>query len=166
MLLGKTMIRHVVELSGTVATIPLGMQGATTGRRLIASPSFPLPVAAGFLRAGSDAVDLAAVTSPTNKNLTSTASAQKHPARSFLHTCRTAGSTCRKPALCFSQLQQSVLRLRACPSLRFWPKHSCFLNVWRARQASACGYVDNARALPTYPQAQQATISIDLIDSE
>jgi hypothetical protein len=52
------MIRHAVELSGTVATISFGMQGTTTGSRLIASPSFPLPVAAGFLRAGSDAVDL------------------------------------------------------------------------------------------------------------
>ena len=94
--------RKNVELSGTVATISFGMQGTTTGSGLIASPSFPLPVAAGFLRAGSDAVDLAVVTSPTNKNLTSTARAQKHPARRFLHTFRTAGSTCSKLALCFA----------------------------------------------------------------
>ena len=56
------MIRHALELSGTVATISFSMQGTTTGSGLIASPSFPLSVAAGFLRAGSEAVDLAAVT--------------------------------------------------------------------------------------------------------
>ena len=149
------MIRHVMELSGTVATIPRGMQGATTGRRLIASASFPLPVAAGFLRTGSDAVDLAAVTSSTNKNLTATASAQEHPARSFLHTCWTAGSTCRKPARCFSQLRQFSAPPASLSWLRFWPKRRCSLSVRRARQAPACGFVDNARALPTNPQAQQ-----------
>jgi hypothetical protein len=41
-----------------------------------ASPSLPLSVTAGFLRAGSDAVHLTAVTSPTNKNLTLTARAE------------------------------------------------------------------------------------------
>jgi hypothetical protein len=56
------MIRHALELSGTVATVPFSMQGTTTGSGLITSPSFPLSVAAGFLRAGSEAVDLAAVT--------------------------------------------------------------------------------------------------------
>jgi len=69
------MIRHAAELSGAVTATSLGMQGTTTRRRLIASPSFPLPVAAGFLRARSDTVDLAVVTSSTNENLTSTASA-------------------------------------------------------------------------------------------
>jgi hypothetical protein len=103
------MIRHA--LSGTVATIAFGMQGTPTGSRLIAPPSFPLLLAAGFLRTGSDAVDLAAVTSPTNKNLTSTTCAQKHPARRFLHAFRAAaGSTCRKPAPTFCQLRHcSVL---------------------------------------------------------
>src|SRR5262249_52986439 len=32
-----------------------------------------------------------------------------------------------------------------------------------ARRAHACGYVDNARALPTYRQPQQSTTSINLI---
>jgi hypothetical protein len=62
-----------VALSGAVATISLGMQGTTTGSCLIVSPSFPLSVAPGFLRAGSGTIDLTAVTSPTNKNRTSTA---------------------------------------------------------------------------------------------
>jgi hypothetical protein len=42
----------------------------------------------GLPGAGSDAVDLAAVTSATNKNPTSTTCAQKHPARRVLHTFR------------------------------------------------------------------------------
>jgi hypothetical protein len=36
--------------------------------RGVASPSFPLVVAAGFLRAGSDAIDLAVIALPTDKN--------------------------------------------------------------------------------------------------
>ena len=34
------------------------------------------------------------------------------------------------------------------------------------RRRQACGYVDNARALPTYPQVQQTTLSIKLIASK
>jgi hypothetical protein len=34
------------------------------------------------------------------------------------------------------------------------------------RRRQACGYVDNARTLPTYPQAQQTTLSIKLIASK
>jgi hypothetical protein len=67
------MIRHAVQLSGTITAISLGVHGVTTRSCLIASPSFPLSVAAGFLRADSDAVDLAAVTPPANKNLTTAA---------------------------------------------------------------------------------------------
>jgi hypothetical protein len=44
----------------------------------------------------------------------------------------------------------------------------CVLDARRHAEAHghAYGYVDNARALPTYPQAQQATTSINLIVSE
>jgi len=49
MLLGETMIRHAV-LPGTVTAISVGVHGATTRSCLIASPSLPLSVAAGFLR--------------------------------------------------------------------------------------------------------------------
>jgi hypothetical protein len=77
------------------------MQGAATGSRLIASPSFPLSVVTGCLRAGSDAVDVAAVTSATNKNPTSTACAQKHilQEESWIHSGTTGsmGSRLRPP---------------------------------------------------------------------
>jgi hypothetical protein len=62
------MIRHAV-LSGTVTAISVGVHCATTRGCLMASPSFPLAVATGLLGTGSDAVDLASITPPTDKNL-------------------------------------------------------------------------------------------------
>src|SRR6266478_1710894 len=148
-LFGETMIRHAV-LSGTITAISVGVHGATTRSCLIASPSFPLSVAAGFLRAGSDAVDLASITLPTDKNLRVAATAQKHPARSFIDTYGSAGPTCRRPALRLCQVRQySVLRPRVCSLPRFWLRRPSPLNLSRARRAPACGYGDNVRTLPT-----------------
>jgi hypothetical protein len=81
------MIRHASP-SGTVTAISGGMHGATTRSCLIASPSFPLVVAAGFLRAGSDTVDLASVAPPTDKDLRAATSTQKHPAKLFIGRVR------------------------------------------------------------------------------
>jgi hypothetical protein len=64
------------------------VHGATTWSCLIAPPSFPLVVAAGFLRAGSDAIVLAAIALPTDKNLRAAATTQKRPARHFIGTGR------------------------------------------------------------------------------
>ncbi len=163
-LFGETMIRHAV-LSGTITAISVGVHGATTRSCLIASPSFPLSVAAGFLRAGSDAVDLASITLPTDKNLRVAASAQKHPARSFIDTCGSAGPTCRRPALRLCQVRQySVLRPRVCSLPRFWLRRPSPLNLSRARRAPACGYVDNVRALPTYPTGAASKSKPQFID--
>ncbi len=90
-LFGQTMIRHGSH-SGTVTAISFGVHGATTGRSLIASPSFPLPVAAGPLRAGFDAIDLASIAPPTDKNLRAAATTQEHPARNVISTCGGAAS--------------------------------------------------------------------------
>src|SRR5256885_11473058 len=79
----ETMIRHAV-LSGTITAISVGVHGATTRSCLIASPSFPLSVAAGFFRAGSDAGDLASITLPTDKKPRVRPGGHKHPARSFI----------------------------------------------------------------------------------
>ena len=68
------MIRHAV-LSGTVTAISVGVHGATTRGCLIASPSFPLAMAAGLLCTGSGAVDLASIAAPADKNSRSAASA-------------------------------------------------------------------------------------------
>jgi hypothetical protein len=152
--LGQTMIRHV-SLSSTVAAISSGMHGTATRSCLIASPGFPLPVAAPFLRAGSDAVDLASIAPPTDKNLGAAARAQEHPARCFIRARGTACASCRKPKL--DQVLQDLVLQRCGPFSS--PDLADVLQLPQrpqsAARASACGYVDNARALPTYPQAQQ-----------
>src|SRR6266566_5496166 len=84
---GETMIRHAWS-SRTVTATSGGVHGATTWSCLIAPPSFPLVVAAGFLRAGSDAIDLAAIALPTDKNPRAAATTQKRPARHFIGTVR------------------------------------------------------------------------------
>src|SRR3984893_9049514 len=86
---GETMIRHALP-SRTVTATSGGVHGATTWSCLIAPPSFPLLVAAGFLRAGSEAIDLAAIALPTDKNLRAAATTQKHSARNFIDTCGSA----------------------------------------------------------------------------
>ena len=84
---GETMIRHAWP-SLTVTATSGGVHGATTWSCLIAPPSFPLVVAAGFLRAGSEAVDLATIALPTDKNLRAAATTQKQSARHFISTVR------------------------------------------------------------------------------
>jgi hypothetical protein len=96
--LSRTMIRHAAP-SSTVAAISLGVHGTATRSRLIASPGFPLPVAAPFLRAGSGAVDLASIASPTDKNLGAAALTQEHPARCLIRARGTACASCRRPTL-------------------------------------------------------------------
>ena len=96
---GETMIRHA-SLSRTVAAISGSVHGATTWSCLIAPPSFLLLVATGFLRAGSDAVNMTSVTPATDKNLRAAASTQKHSARNFIDTCGSASPALRIIALC------------------------------------------------------------------
>ena len=67
---------------------PASVHGATMRSCLIAPPSFPLVLAAGILRAGSEAVDLAAIAVPTDKNLRAAATTQKQSARHFIGAVR------------------------------------------------------------------------------
>jgi hypothetical protein len=87
-----TLIRHASP-SGTVMAISGGMHGATARCCLIASPSFPLVVAPGFLRAGSVTVDLTSIAPPADKDLRAAASTQKHPATRFIGRLRHATPT-------------------------------------------------------------------------
>src|SRR6202158_1332034 len=81
--IGETMIRHASP-SRTVTATSGSVHGATTWSCLIAPPSFPLLVAAGFLRAGFDAVDMTSITPATDKNLRAAASTQNIlPGNSF-----------------------------------------------------------------------------------
>jgi hypothetical protein len=87
LLVGGTMIRHALP-SCTVTATSGGVHGATTRSCLIAPPSFPLVLAAGILRAGSEAVDLAAIAVPTDKNLRAAATTQKQSAGHFIGAVR------------------------------------------------------------------------------
>ena len=76
------------------------MHTATTRSCLIASPSFPLVLAPGFQRAGSEAVDLTSIAPTTDKDLRAAASTQKHPAiRYFIGRVR---HTTPRPAPAFN----------------------------------------------------------------
>jgi hypothetical protein len=81
------MIRHALP-SCTVTATSGSVHGATTRSCLIAPPSFPLVLAAGILRAGSEAVDLAAIAVPTDKHLRAAATTQKQSARHFIGAVR------------------------------------------------------------------------------
>src|ERR1700687_3224563 len=81
------MIRHALP-SCTVTATSGSVHGATTRSCLIAPPRFPLVLAAGILRAGSGAVDLAAIAVPTDKNLRAAATTQKQSARHFIGAVR------------------------------------------------------------------------------
>jgi hypothetical protein len=87
LLVGGTMIRHALP-SCTVTATSGSVHGATTRSCLIAPPSFPLVLAAGILRAGSEAVDLAAIAVPTDENLRAAATTQKQSARHFIGAVR------------------------------------------------------------------------------
>ena len=81
------MIRHALP-SCTVTTTSGSVHGATTRSCLIAAPSFPLVLAAGILRAGSEAVDLAAIAVPTDKHPRAAATTQKQSTRHFIGVVR------------------------------------------------------------------------------
>jgi hypothetical protein len=118
---GETMIRHASP-SRTITATSGGVHGATTWSCLIAPPSFLLIVAAGFLRAGSDAVDMTSVTPATDKNLRAASSTQKHSARNFIDTCGSASQALRITALCIYQFwQYSALRPLAYLFTTRWP---------------------------------------------
>ena len=51
-----------------------------------------------------------------------------------------------------------------CSLIRFWLKLHSPLNLSRARRAPACGYVDNARALPTCPTGAASKNKLQFID--
>ena len=103
---GGTLIRHAAP-SGAVTATSGSVHGATTWGCLIAPPSFLLVGAASLLRAGSEAVDLAAIALPTNKNLRAAATTQKKSAGHFIGAVR---HITPKPSAVFSSLQSRADR--------------------------------------------------------
>ncbi len=123
MLVIGTLIRHASP-SGTVTAISGGMHGATTRSYLIASPSFPLVVAPGFLCAGSDAVDLTSIAPPTDKDLRAAASTQKHPATRFIGRVRhTNPRTSADSGRLQPRSDQACRRARSCQGTA-WKRRS------------------------------------------
>ena len=143
------MIRHAWP-SRTVTATSGGVHGATTWSCLIAPPSFPLLVAAGFLRAGSDAIDLAAIASPTDKNLRAAATTQKRPATHFIGTVRhinpqpsadsgrlqpRSAQACRRARASQGQALRVAAKTR--PALTGPARGGCW--IWRSGRKNARG---------------------------
>jgi hypothetical protein len=167
-----TLMRHVL-LPGTPATGTRCMVHAPTAARLIASAGRPLRLLSRLLCTVTRTVDLATVAAAADQHLGPAAHAHEQPRcrRLRLGQCRTwtraatsgilPRHTCSTRCGARRRYETWQLRSAPCPSIRQVvtapsvranPRHRPkFDRTTRA----ACGYVDNASALPTYPQAQQ-----------
>jgi hypothetical protein len=173
-------MRHVLS-PGAPATGTRRMVQAPAAARLVALAGGALRLAPRVLCTAARTVDLAAVAAAADQHLSPAAHAHEQPRRRCLrlrqcrtwtraatsgilprHACsarcgaRRRSQTCRfRSAPC-----PSIRQVVTAPSVRSNPRHRPQLD--RATRA-ACGYVDNASALPTYPQAQQTAASVILI---
>ena len=162
-------MRHVL-LPGAPATRPYRVGQPTATARLVALAGRVPGVISRLLRTAAGAVDLAAVAVAADQHLSAAARtheqpSRRRPARTWTtsailgimprHACSARCGARRRAGL------GGLGRRRARQSGRLSPRH-CALDARRhaAGRAHACGHVDNARALPTCPQAQQPTIRI------
>jgi hypothetical protein len=172
-------MRHVL-LQGTPATRPYRVGQPTTTARLVALTGRAPGVVSRRLCTSAGAIDLAAVAAAADQHLSAATRTHEQPGWRFhrrrpgrtwtasamlgimpRHACSARCGARRRSGL------GGLGRRRACQSAgchraSLRPMHAVMLHGAR----HACGYVDNARALPTYPQAQQSTTSINLIASE
>jgi hypothetical protein len=172
-------MRHVLLL-GAPATRPYRVGQPTATARLVAMTGRPPGVISRHLCTSAGAIDLAAVTAAADQHLSTATRTHEQPGCRF-QRCGPA-CTWTAPAMlgimprhacsarCGARRRSGTWRFRSAPCLpigRLSPRQSASdARRHAARRAHACGYVDNARALPTYPQAQQSTTSINLIVSE
>jgi hypothetical protein len=161
-----TLMRHDLLLC-TIAAGACCMMHAPATARLIAPAGRPLSMLARFLCTGAGAINLAVVAVAADQHLSPAAHAQKkprcccvRPARCRMWT-RSAtsgiipGHACFAP--CGGTAPNETWPLRSAPCLSAQPDRSSRRQVCTrraAKRATACEYVDNARALPTSPQAQ------------
>ena len=172
-------MRHIL-LPRPIATGTQGMSDAAAAACLVAPSGRALPFAPRQSGTATSTIDLTAIAAAADEHLGTATVTQKESRRRCVralgprtwttsamlgimprHACSARCGARRRSGL------GGLGRRRACQSSRLSPHH-CALDARRhaAGCAHACGYVDNARALPTYPQAQQATSSINLIASE
>ena len=171
-------MRHVL-LPGTPATATRRMGQATAPACLIALAGRPLGLVPRFLRAAAGAVNLAAVATAADQHLDPAASTQEQAGRPFhpigLRRAWTASAAsgilpqhvCSAP--CGARRRTRAWRFRSAPCLPSDRSSSAPLCARhrprrcdrRRRRGPACGYVDNARALPTHPQAPATSANIN-----
>ena len=164
-------MRHILLPHAMAGSSRCMIQPAAAAQ-LIAPAGCPLSLHARLLCTAPGAITLATVAAATDINLSPAARAQEKPQlrdlrsrRLRMWTCvATSGimprHACSAPCRGTAPMRDLAVagRCRACPNQ---PDRSsspqCVLVTQksRAQRAKACGYVDNARALPTSPQAQQ-----------
>jgi hypothetical protein len=178
-------MRHVL-LSGAPAASTRRMVHPTAAARLVAPAGGALSLMPGLPRTATGTVNLAAVAAAADEYLRPAASAQEQPGRPFrrLRRAAAAGAAAWTPsatggimprhacsAPCGARRRTRAWQFRSAPCLpigRLSSRH-CALEARRKRCDRACGAgrpVDmwtTQRALLTYPQAQQTTVSIKLI---
>jgi hypothetical protein len=178
-----TLMRHVLLL-GAIATRTHRMAQATAAARLIALAGGALAVVPGLLRAAAATVDLAAIAAAADEHLSLAADTEEQPAGRLVGLSLARAWTMSAmggilaphacSARCGARRRSQTCRFRSppclpCQSDRSSPPPLCASEpspqATHRPPATACGYVDNARALPTSPQAQQAA-SINLIVQE
>jgi hypothetical protein len=163
-------MRHVL-LPGTPATATCRVVHAAASARLVALASGTLGLIPRLLRAAAGTVDPTTIATAADEHLSAAAGTQEQPRRRFQRmrfarawtTSATGGilprHACSAP--CGARRRTRTWRFRSAPCLPIWqvavaplcPRGCATAPRSCLRRAIACGYVDNARALPTDPQA-------------
>jgi hypothetical protein len=169
-------MRHVL-LPGAPATRPCRMGQPTATACLVPLTGRAPGVISRRLCTPAGAINLAAVAAAADQHLSAAMRTHEQPGWRF-HRHRLARTWTASAMLgimprhacsarCGARRRSGTWRFRSAPCLPIGglsPRQSASdARRHAARHAHACGYVDNARALPTYPQAQQSTTSINLI---
>jgi hypothetical protein len=170
-------MRHVV-LPGAPATGPYRMGQAPTAARLVAPTGGTLSVISGLLRTAAGTIDLTAVAAAANKHLRSTTDTHEQPGRhrrGLAHAWTTIAMLGIMPrhacsARCGARRRFGTWRFRSASCLPIRQVVNAKLcarsTSSHLRRTPACGYVDNASALPTDPQDQKTKVSVNLIALE
>jgi hypothetical protein len=167
-------MRHVLLL-GAPATGPPRMGKATAAARLVAPAGGALSVMSSLLRTAAGTVNLAAVAAAADEHLSLAADTHEQPGRRFHRlgparawTTSAMGGILPRHACSARCGARRRSGLGGLGRRRAWPadpagRHRAIVRSTNAatlrscvRRAPACGYVDNARALPTCPQGSSS----------
>ena len=171
-------MRHILS-PRPIAAGTQGMSDPAAAARLVASSGRALPFAPRQSGTAAITIDLAAIAAAADEHLSTATDTQKETRRRCvraigLRTWTTSAMLGIMPrhacsARCGARRRSGLGglgRRRACPADLAGYHRAIVRSTGAAmlrscaRRAQLCGYVDNTRALPTYPQAQQATASV------